>query len=161
MTAALSTLRRTKSLPALLRYLDRNGMAWSIEPRVPFLDRRVAAASYALSRDERFSGALGKSVLRDPRWSRLPPLVAARREKNGFFTPEASWWRGPLRGWAADVLDPRSVARHGVLDRATAAYVRDGLRSDTGPAPPASLWRWINIELWMEARERRCAGRVG
>jgi asparagine synthase (glutamine-hydrolysing) len=156
MEAALATLTRS-SLPALLRYLDRNGMAWSIEPRVPFLDRRVTAASRALGSVDRFQDGVGKAVLRDARWSRLPPLVAARRDKIAFATPEQAWWRGPLRTWAADVLDPASVARHGVLDPAIVARVRDGLsRGDA--EPPAALWRWINIELWMHSLEQRAAG---
>jgi asparagine synthetase B (glutamine-hydrolysing) len=161
MTAALSTLVRTTSLPALLRYLDRNGMAWSLEPRVPFLDTRVAAASRALSSAARFSRGLGKSVLRDARWSRLPRLVAERRQKNGFLTPESAWWRGALRSWAIDVLDPGSVARNGVLDAAAVARVRDDLRSPEGPPPPAGLWRWINIELWMQARDAGLASEAG
>ena len=132
MDAALATLVHANSLPALLRYLDRNGMAWSVEPRVPFLDRRVTAASKALGGADRFRDGVGKSVLRDARWSRLPPLVAARRDKLAFSTPERAWWRGPLRTWAADVLDPVAVRRHGVLDPAVVGRVRDGLHRGVG-----------------------------
>lgn len=155
MDAALATLLRATSLPALLRYLDRNGMAWSIEPRVPFLDRRVVAASRALAGADRFRDGIGKRVLRDARWSRLPSVIAARRDKLAFTTPERAWWRGPLRTWAADMLDPSSVRRHGVLDPAVVGRVRDGLHR--GDEPPAALWRWINIELWMQSLDARAA----
>ena len=156
MDAALATLVHANSLPALLRYLDRNGMAWSVEPRVPFLDRRVMAASKALGGGDRFRDGVGKSVLRDAPWSRLPPLVAARRDKLAFSTPERAWWRGPLRTWAADVLDPVAVRRHGVLDPAVVGRVRDELHRGVGE-PPAALWRWIDIELWMQSLEQRAA----
>jgi asparagine synthase (glutamine-hydrolysing) len=164
VAASLETMIRTTSLPALLRALDRNGMAWSVEPRVPFLDSRVTTAARDLSNDERFRHGLRKWILRDPRWSRLPERVRTRGAKNGFATPEASWWRGPLREWAADVLAPSSVARHRWLDAAVVEGVRQQLLAgDTeGGASigATSIWRWINLELWTDACEQRALGRV-
>src|SRR5262249_22143025 len=39
-------------LPALLRYEDRNSMAFSIESRVPFLTTRLADFAYSLASDQ-------------------------------------------------------------------------------------------------------------
>ncbi len=36
----------------------------------------------------------------------------------GFGVPIDAWLRGPLRGWADDLLDPAAMVRAGFLDRA-------------------------------------------
>ena len=46
-------------LPALLRYGDRNSMAFSIESRVPFLTPALADLAYSLPADELVSGECG------------------------------------------------------------------------------------------------------
>ena len=100
-------------LPALLRYLDASAMAWSIEARVPFLDRDVLAAGLALDGGDLWRDGWQKWVLRDPRRSRLPDAVRLAPRKRAFAAPESTWWRGPLRAWLRDVLAPATVAPAG------------------------------------------------
>jgi asparagine synthase (glutamine-hydrolysing) len=137
-------------LPALLRYLDRSAMAWSVEARVPFLDRDVLAAGLALDGDDLWRDGWQKWVLRDPRRSRLPDAVRLAPRKRAFAAPEASWWRGPLRAWLHDVLAPAAVARQGLLAPAAVARALDALEQggDAGP----ELWRWANVTWWVSAR---------
>jgi asparagine synthase (glutamine-hydrolysing) len=137
-------------LPALLRYLDENAMAWSVEARVPFLDRDVVAAGLALRRGDLWRDGFQKWVLRDPRRSRLPDAIRLKARKRAFEAPEASWWRGPLRAWLHDVLTPRVVAQHGLLEPATIAAALSALDRDGTVTP--GLWRWANVTWWMAAR---------
>ena len=46
---------------------------------------------------------------------RYVPRRLVSRPKAGFAIPLASWLRGPLRDWAADLLDPRTLGG-GYLD---------------------------------------------
>lgn len=137
-------------LPALLRYLDTSAMAWSIEARVPFLDRDVLAAGLALDGGDLWRDGWQKWVLRDPRRSRLPDAVRLAPRKRPFAAPESTWWRGPLRSWLRDVLAPAAIAGQGVLAPAAVARALDTI--DRGGAAGPELWRWANVTWWMGAR---------
>lgn len=137
-------------LPALLRYLNRSAMAWSVEARVPFLDRDVVAAGLALEGDDLWRDGWQKWVLRDPRRTRLPDAVRLAARKRAFAAPEASWWRGPLRAWLGDVLAPATVANQGLLAPAAVARALDVL--DCGGRAGPELWRWANVTWWVSAR---------
>ena len=137
-------------LPALLRYLDASAMAWSVEARVPFLDREVLAAGLALDGADLWRDGWQKWVLRDPRRSRLPDAVRLAPRKRAFAAPESAWWRGPLRGWLRDVLAPSTIARQGVLAPAAVARTLDTL--DRGGAAGPELWRWANVTWWVGTR---------
>ena len=146
--ASARTRLLTVHLPALLRYLDTSGMAWSVEARVPFLDRHVVEAGLALEGADLWRDGWQKWVLRDPRVSRLPDPLRLAARKRAFAAPEGAWWRGPLRAWLRDVLAPDTVARQGLLAPAAVARALDRLDA-TGRAP-AALWRWANVTWWRQ-----------
>jgi len=79
------------SLPVLLRYEDRNSMAWSIESRVPFLDYRLVEFLAGLPDEMKFRRGVTKVVLRRAMTGVLPEAVRDRRDKMGFVTPEQTW----------------------------------------------------------------------
>src|SRR5689334_7876719 len=89
---AFDTLQRL--LPSLLRYEDRNSMAFSIETRLPFLDYRLVEFLFALPDTERLDGATSKAILRRAMADRVPRAVLERRDKMGFETPTDVWLRG-------------------------------------------------------------------
>jgi asparagine synthase (glutamine-hydrolysing) len=148
--AAARTRLLAVHLPALLRYLDASAMAWSVEARVPFLDRDVLAAGMALDGADLWRDGWQKRVLRDPRHSRLPDCVRLSARKQAFATPEAAWWRGPLRAWVRDVLAPATIARQGLLAPAVVGRALDAL--DDGRPAGAACWRWANLTWWAGRR---------
>jgi asparagine synthase (glutamine-hydrolysing) len=79
------------NLPMLLRWEDRNSMAFSVEARVPFLDYRVVELSLQLSDAEKVGGGISKAVLRKSMRGTVPQPVLERRDKMGFVTAEPSW----------------------------------------------------------------------
>ena len=75
----------------LLRYEDRNSMAFSIESRVPFLDHRLVEFGIALDNRCKIHDGWHKYVLRKAADGRLPAAVVWRQEKKGFVTPQRHW----------------------------------------------------------------------
>ena len=85
------------SLPALLRYEDRNSMAHSIEARVPYVDRSVVACALRFADTELLKDGFTKYPLRMVAAQVLPSDIAWRRGKIGF-EPPMQRWLAPLRG---------------------------------------------------------------
>jgi len=79
-------------LLGLLRYEDRNSMAYSIESRVPFLTTNFAELvlslpeSYLIGED-----GTSKRIFRDAMRGIVPDPILYRRDKVGFATPEFEW----------------------------------------------------------------------
>lgn len=92
------------SLPALLRFEDRNMMAFGIESRVPFVDHRFVEWVAKLPASLRLSGGWTKRILREGLRGVLPEPIRTRRSKLGFLTPEPAWLAGPLAAWLKDTL---------------------------------------------------------
>ncbi len=99
------------SLPALLRFEDRNMMAFGIESRVPFVDHSLVEWLARLPLSLRLSGGWTKLILREAFRGVLPERIRTRRSKLGFLTPEPAWLAGPLSTWFRDTLSaPRHVS---------------------------------------------------
>lgn len=79
------------SLPALLRYEDRNSMANSIEARTPFLDYRLVEFIFNLPAHYKISKGYTKRVMREALKGILPENVRTRTDKLGFATAEEVW----------------------------------------------------------------------
>lgn len=87
----------------LLVKADRMTMAHSLEGRSPFLDHKLAEWAACLPESMKVRGFKGKYILRKAFVEELPPQVG-ERGKQGFGIPVGEWFRGPLAGWAQDVL---------------------------------------------------------
>jgi len=85
------------SYPSLLRYEDRDSMAFSIESRVPFLDYRLVEFLYSVSSDFKIRKGFTKAILRDALKDLLPVEIRKRKSKLGFSTPQDIWMNDKLR----------------------------------------------------------------
>jgi asparagine synthase (glutamine-hydrolysing) len=138
------------SLPRLLRYADRNAMAFSIENRVPFLT--PALASFVLSLpDEYLIGpdGTGKAIFRQAMRGIVPEAILARRDKIGFETPERAWLL-PLQPWAERLMTQEAA-------RSIQAIDLDGLRREMSmrlsgrkklSALDSPVWRCLDLLQW-------------
>ena len=72
------------SLPTLLRYEDRNSMAYGIESRLPFLDYRLVELALALPPSMKIRNGFGKWALRQASADMVPDSIRLNRKKRGF-----------------------------------------------------------------------------
>jgi asparagine synthase (glutamine-hydrolysing) len=97
------------NLPMLLRWEDRNSMAFSIEARVPFVDRQVVEAALAMPSGLKLEGGIQKQALRVAMRGLVPDAILDRKDKLGFLSSEEVWMRrthsGAFRKLLGDAVD--------------------------------------------------------
>jgi len=139
------------SLPALLRYEDRNSMAFGIESRVPFLT--TALVEFTLGLPESYivgPDGTPKRLLRQALRGLVPDQILDRRDKIGFATPEAAWLLS-LRDWMSETINSDAAG-------AIPALRPGAMRAEweamlTGRRPfDFRFWRWVNLIRWVERR---------
>jgi asparagine synthase (glutamine-hydrolysing) len=97
-------------LPRLLRYADRNSMAWSRELRLPYLDPAVAALGLASGWRDGLASGWTKHALRRAAATRLPAQIVWNRQKVAYQTPDKLWLRDPAIAAAIGEAANRLVA---------------------------------------------------
>lgn len=85
------------SLPSLLRYEDKNSMAFSIESRTPFLDYRLVEFLARLPLRLKIRNGWNKFILRDAMKGIIPEEIRWRRAKLAFDVPQDVWLQNGLR----------------------------------------------------------------
>jgi len=98
----------------ILVKVDRAAMAVGLETRAPFLDHRVAQVAWRLPMAMKIRGNTSKWALRQILYQYVPQELIDR-PKAGFAIPIGQWLRGPLRGWASELLHPDRLASEGYL----------------------------------------------
>jgi len=147
------TLSET-SLPTLLRYEDRNSMAFSIESRVPFLTPELA--NFALSLPEEHIVApdgTSKAVFRRAMRGIVPDAILDRRDKIGFATPEHNWLT-TLRPWVEGTLNSEAAALVPALNVKEMQLEWGGIVQGRKPFD-WRVWRWLNLIQWAKQFEVR------
>ena len=76
------------NLPGILRIVDRNSMAFSVESRLPFLDYRLVEYLFSLPNDFMIRNGFTKFGYRESMKDVIPEPVRLRKSKEGFFMPE-------------------------------------------------------------------------
>jgi asparagine synthase (glutamine-hydrolysing) len=126
--------------------LDRMAMANSLEGRSPLLAPGVVDFAVKLPFELRIRGHRGKHLLRRAAARWLPPEVL-EKPKQGFGIPLGAWFRGPLRGLAADLLGSRAFRERGLMRPDAAQRYLDGhLRGEADYGE--LLWLILSLELW-------------
>lgn len=129
-----------------LAKVDRASMAVSLEVRVPMLDHRVVEWALRLPLRMKIRGGATKWVLRQVLYRHVPKALV-ERQKMGFDVPIGTWLRGPLRDWAADLLDRDALESDGLLRASEVRRVwREHLagRANHG----RGLWVILMLQAW-------------
>ncbi len=131
----------------ILVKVDRAGMYYSLETRIPLLDKDIVEFAWSLPLSYKYDGTVTKRVMRDVLF-RYVPREMMERPKKGFSVPLHEWLRqGELREWAEDILNRGRIACAEIIDRRTADsywqdYVKRGVWSE-------KIWYILMLEQWL------------
>lgn len=111
----------------ILTKVDRASMAVSLEAREPLLDHRLIEFAAGLPEEMRIRGTQGKWLMKQAMKPQLPEDILFR-QKQGFVTPIAQWFQGPLAGAARGIAQGGALSRTGwfdsaAIDRAAQAHI--------------------------------------
>ena len=136
------------SLPILLRYEDRNSMAFGIESRVPFLDHPLVEWLGTLPADMKLDGGWTKRILREALKGILPEKVCTRKSKLGFSAPETEWLAGPLADWLQGQLNKSRFLEDVVNVDGVRQLLKQRIEGDRSLELQNILFRLAIYESW-------------
>jgi asparagine synthase (glutamine-hydrolysing) len=134
----------------VLTKVDRASMSVALEVRVPMLSPAMIALAFSLPAPLLVRADGGKASLRDA-LARHIPRTLFEREKTGFSFPVGAWLRGPLRGWAGDLIASRALGQSGLVDTGTIRAAWDEHQAGRRDRAPA-IWTIAMLAGWLEAR---------
>lgn len=136
-------------LPALLRYEDRNSMAFSVESRTPFMDYRLMEFSLGLPEEYIYRQGERKYILKKSMETIVPEAVLDRKDKMGFLSGEEKWLKEEGKEWFYNIiLSPLPQPYEDIFDtKELEKMVRSMQAGESvfGYEP----WRVLNFKLWL------------
>ncbi len=131
------------SIPSLLRYEDRNSMAFSVEARVPFLDHKLVEYVFSIPLDKLIQKGWTKDVMRKALKGKIPESIRMRKGKLAFSVPQKKWL-GEITSYlketfTTDLRSGRFIDRDKIL-----AII------DSGNFNDKVLYRAFALEKWMK-----------
>lgn len=135
-------------LPMLLRYADRNSMAFSREGRLPFLDYDLVDFCISLPDDYYIRNGWQKWILRQASGNTIPQNIRWRADKVGYAAPLDIWLRGELYDWGKERLMNKQLVEIPGYDLDTIRQL--WVEHQSGEANHSwALWRWISLTEWL------------
>jgi len=129
-----------------LEKLDKAAMAVGLEGRVPFLDHRLVEYAFRLPGRWKVKGHTTKYLLKKCLKGVLPESTIYK-SKHGFAVPLDEWFRGRLKGFAAEVLLARDAKRPAYFRMKTIEkMMRQHVAGERDLG--IQLWTLLNFELW-------------
>ncbi len=136
-------------LTPLLRYEDRNSMAFSIEARTPFSDDvGLIEEVMSLPPEMKIRNGFRKYILRKAMNKILPEAICWRKDKMGFVTPENNWIAYLVQTCHQYLTDSQSIFLNKVVFESLLKKV------EAGKELPDNMWRLLNIVLWKNLQRR-------
>ena len=130
------------NLPPLLRYEDRNSMAFSIETRVPFLDYKLVEKAMQIPLEGKIDKGYTKYVLRKAMQEDMDEEVIFRKNKLGFAAPQKNWLDKLSDEFIEKYLSDFKSLKYfnkKEIEKIFKEKINDEMR-----------WKFLSIELWLD-----------
>jgi asparagine synthase (glutamine-hydrolysing) len=128
-------------LEELLRFSDRNSMAYGCESRLPFLQHELVSFAFYLPTEFKIQQGFTKSILRKVMQNHLPEKIVWRTDKVAFETPQRKWMDSAfIKAYLMDakkLLVEEGILRPEVLQKKT--------RSKDVHDPDNYDWRYLCV----------------
>jgi asparagine synthase (glutamine-hydrolysing) len=135
-------------LPRLLKWEDKNSMAFSIESRVPFLDINLIETILSIPCEMNMKSGWTKYLFRKAMSKKLPKNICWRKDKKGFETPQDRWMKyGTLHD---DILEWSRKKEHPVSEYITTPFseIENSVKSKSFDT--TSMFRLYCLDRWLE-----------
>lgn len=135
----------------ILVKVDRAGMFYSLETRIPLLDKDVVEFAWRLPLSYKLDEGVTKRVMRDVLY-RYVPKEMMERPKKGFSMPIQKWLsQGEMKEWAEDILQTgrrryQDSLNTKMIDVLWSEYRQQGKWTD-------KLWYVLMLEQWLISRK--------
>jgi asparagine synthase (glutamine-hydrolysing) len=139
------------TLPQLLRMEDRSSMAFSLEARVPLLDRAVVELGVSLPDHLKVHQGWSKYAVRCAMFGILPEMVRLRTTKLGFAAPNRAWLTDDLRARITELLESDLRCRRYVDAVALRRWYSSSESHRANAESMIGLFRILSVEMWMRA----------
>jgi len=142
-------------LPTILRYADKNSMAFSVEVRLPFLDPHLVSLLLGLPMKTRMHQGQTKALLRIAMRELVPREVVERKDKVSYDVPEVEWLEesGPVieRVFAGPPWRDLSI----LGGRKVSMEFRRSIRRGMTPKEARLYWRLLFAGTWLRVFDLR------
>ena len=129
-------------LPRLLRFADRNSMAFSIESRVPHLSNLTRDFALSLPIENRVYKGWTKYTVRKAMQGKIPDEILWCNVKRGFDIPQGYWiglLEKQLIRWVNEVEDNEIFNKQAIIESL----------KDKNKREDFALWRVLSVIAWM------------
>lgn len=132
----------------LLRYEDKNSMAFSIETRLPFLDYRLVNYLFTIPDDLKLRDGKTKFIFREAIKGLVPDEIYDRHDKVGFVAPESHWLKNEkVWKYITDIITSPTAISHGIFTKEGVNRLLEEYKSG-GKIEPYIIWSLVILELW-------------
>jgi len=137
-------------MPFLLEIADRAAAAFSIDPRYPFFDTRLAEFCLALPPEQKLWKGWGRVVMRRALGQLLPPQVQWRPGKCDL-SPNFIRGLAAANGGVAELASLEEVCQavDGFVDRAAVAEAHRLAQATGAEHYALSVWKAVTLDLWL------------
>jgi len=137
-------------MPFLLEVADRVAAAFSIDPRYPFFDRRLAEFCLALPPEQKLWKGWGRVVMRRALGELLPPKVQWRPGKCDL-SPNFIRGLAAANGGVAELASLEDVCQavDGFVDRAAVVEAHRRAQATGAEHYALSVWKAVTLALWL------------
>jgi asparagine synthase (glutamine-hydrolysing) len=130
-----------------LLWADKTGMRFSLETRFPFLDHNLVEKTLSISSDNYIKNGYTKAIMRNALKGILPEKIRMRKDKVGFSTPEADWFKNvKLQTILTDIIESESFKERGYFNIKQCKSDFHSFEKNQKYNP--EFWKWISLEMW-------------